>query len=51
MPTLTNEFMTKYLGSLTIGLVDLTATRGPPDPTKNTFRTFEAFGVVTIVIS
>src|SRR5258707_12196665 len=50
LPTLTNGFMTIFKNTsvaLTIGLVELTATaRGI---NENTFRTFEAFGVATIV--
>jgi glutamate/aspartate transport system permease protein len=50
LPTLTNEFMTIFKNTsvaLTIGLVELTATAR--EINENTFRTFEAFGVVTIV--
>ena len=50
MPTLTNEFMTIFKNTsvaLTIGLVELTATAR--EINENTFRTFEAFGIVTIV--
>src|SRR6202012_3740114 len=50
LPTLTNEFMTIFKNAsvaLTIGLVELTATAR--EINENTFRTFEAFGVVTIV--
>jgi glutamate/aspartate transport system permease protein len=50
LPTLTNEFMTIFKNSsvaLTIGLVELTATAR--EINENTFRTFEAFGVVTII--
>jgi glutamate/aspartate transport system permease protein len=49
LPTLTNEFMTIFKNTsvaLTIGLVELTATAR--EINENTFRTFEAFGVVTI---
>ena len=50
LPTLTNEFMTIFKNTsvaLTIGLVELTATAR--EINENTFRTFEAFGVVTII--
>jgi glutamate/aspartate transport system permease protein len=50
MPTLTNEFMTIFKNTsvaLTIGLVELTATAR--EINENTFRTFEAYGVVTLV--
>jgi glutamate/aspartate transport system permease protein len=50
LPTLTNEFMTIFKNTsvaLTIGLVELTATAR--EINENTFRTFEAFGVVTLV--
>src|SRR6202020_1675935 len=50
LPTLTNEFMTIFKNTsvaLTIGLVELTATAR--EINENTFRTFEAYGVVTIV--
>jgi glutamate/aspartate transport system permease protein len=50
MPTLTNEFMTIFKNTsvaLTIGLVELTATAR--EINENTFRTFEAFGIVTLV--
>src|ERR1700730_2072183 len=50
LPTLTNEFMTIFKNTsvaLTIGLVELTATAR--EINENTFRTFEAFGVVTMV--
>jgi len=50
LPTLTNEFMTIFKNTsvaLTIGLVYLTATAR--EINENTFRTFEAFGVVTII--
>jgi len=50
LPTLTSEFMTIFKNTsvaLTIGLVELTATAR--EINENTFRTFEAFGVVTIV--
>jgi glutamate/aspartate transport system permease protein len=50
LPTLTNEFMTIFKNTsvaLTIGLVELTATAR--EINENTFRAFEAFGVVTIV--
>jgi len=50
LPTITNEFMTIFKNTsvaLTIGLVELTATAR--EINENTFRTFEAFGVVTIV--
>jgi glutamate/aspartate transport system permease protein len=50
VPTLTNEFMTIFKNTsvaLTIGLVELTATAR--EINENTFRTFEAFGVVTLV--
>src|ERR1700749_3623925 len=50
LPTLTNEFMTIFKNTsvaLTIGLVELTATAR--EINENTFRPFEAFGVVTIV--
>ena len=50
LPTLTNEFMTIFKNTsvaLTIGLVELTATAR--EINENTFRTFEAFGIVTIV--
>src|ERR1700684_2647779 len=50
LPTLTNEFMTIFKNTsvaLTIALVELTATAR--EINENTFRTFEAFGVVTIV--
>jgi glutamate/aspartate transport system permease protein len=50
LPTITNEFMTIFKNTsvaLTIGLVELTATAR--EISENTFRTFEAFGVVTIV--
>jgi glutamate/aspartate transport system permease protein len=50
LPTLTNEFMTIFKNTsvaLTIGLVELTATARQISET--TFRTFEAFGVVTLV--
>jgi glutamate/aspartate transport system permease protein len=50
LPTLTNEFMTIFKNTsvaLTIGLVELTATAR--EINENTFRTFEAFGVVTVV--
>ncbi|HEX8048780.1 amino acid ABC transporter permease [Rhizobium sp.] len=49
LPTLTNEFMTIFKNTsvaLTIGLVELTATAR--EINENTFRTFEAFGIVTI---
>jgi glutamate/aspartate transport system permease protein len=49
LPTLTSEFMTIFKNTsvaLTIGLVELTATAR--EINENTFRTFEAFGVVTI---
>jgi glutamate/aspartate transport system permease protein len=50
LPTLTNEFMIIFKNTsvaLTIGLVELTATAR--EINENTFRTFEAFGVVTLV--
>src|SRR6202044_192017 len=50
LPTLTNEFMTIFKNTsvaLTIGLVELTATAR--EINENTFRTFEAYGVVTLV--
>jgi glutamate/aspartate transport system permease protein len=50
LPTLTNEFMTIFKNTsvaLTIGLVELTATAR--EINENTFRTFEAFGIVTII--
>jgi glutamate/aspartate transport system permease protein len=50
LPTLTNEFMTIFKNTsvaLTTGLVELTATAR--EINENTFRTFEAFGVVTII--
>src|ERR1700744_4255918 len=50
LPTLTNEFMTIFKNTsvaLTIGLVELTATAR--EINENTFRTFEAFGVITII--
>jgi glutamate/aspartate transport system permease protein len=50
LPTITNEFMTIFKNTsvaLTIGLVELTATAR--EINENTFRTFEAFGVVTII--
>src|SRR3984893_2524877 len=50
LPTLTNEIMTIFKNTsvaLTIGLVELTATAR--EINENTFRTFEAFGVVTII--
>jgi glutamate/aspartate transport system permease protein len=50
LPTLTNEFMAIFKNTsvaLTIGLVELTATAR--EINENTFRTFEAFGVVTII--
>jgi glutamate/aspartate transport system permease protein len=50
LPTLTSEFMTIFKNTsvaLTIGLVELTATAR--EINESTFRTFEAFGVVTIV--
>ena len=50
LPTLTNEFMTIFKNTsvaLTIGLVELTATAR--EINENTFRTFEAFCVVTII--
>ena len=50
MPTLTNEFMTIFKNTsvaLTIGLVELTASAR--EINENTFRTFEAFGVVTLI--
>lgn len=50
LPTLTNEFMTIFKNTsvaLTIGLVELTATAR--EINENTFRTFEAFGIVTVV--
>ena len=50
LPTLTNEFMTIFKNTsvaLTIGLVELTATAR--EINENTFRTFEAYGIVTIV--
>jgi glutamate/aspartate transport system permease protein len=50
LPTLTNEFMTIFKNTsvaLTIGLVELTATAR--EINENTFRTFEAFGVVTMI--
>jgi glutamate/aspartate transport system permease protein len=50
LPTLTSEFMTIFKNTsvaLTIGLVELTATAR--EINENTFRTFEAFGVVTII--
>src|ERR1700731_2872175 len=50
LPTLTNEFMTIFKNTsvaLTIGLSELTATAR--EINENTFRTFEAFGVVTMV--
>jgi glutamate/aspartate transport system permease protein len=50
LPTLTNEFMTIFKNTsvaLTIGLVELTATAR--EINENTFRTFEAFGVVTVI--
>ena len=50
LPTLTNEFMTIFKNTsvaLTIGLVELTATAR--EINENTFRTFEAFGIVTLV--
>ena len=50
LPTLTNEFMTIFKNTsvaLTIGLVELTATAR--EINENTFRTFEAFGVVTLI--
>jgi glutamate/aspartate transport system permease protein len=50
LPTLTNEFMTIFKNTsvaLTIGLVELTAAAR--EINENTFRTFEAFGVVTLV--
>ncbi len=50
LPTITNEFMTIFKNTsvaLTIGLVELTATAR--EINENTFRTFEAFGVVTVV--
>jgi glutamate/aspartate transport system permease protein len=50
LPTLTNEFMTIFKNTsvaLTIGLVELTATAR--EINENTFRTFEAYGIVTLV--
>lgn len=50
LPTLTSEFMTIFKNTsvaLTIGLVELTATAR--EINENTFRTFEAFGVVTVI--
>jgi glutamate/aspartate transport system permease protein len=50
LPTITNEFMTIFKNTsvaLTIGLVELTATAR--EINENTFRTFEAYGVVTLV--
>jgi glutamate/aspartate transport system permease protein len=50
LPTLTNEFMTIFKNTsvaLTIGVVELTATAR--EINENTFRTFEAYGVVTLV--
>jgi glutamate/aspartate transport system permease protein len=50
LPTLTNEFMTIFKNTsvaLTIGLVELTATAR--EISENTFRTFEAFGIVTLI--
>lgn len=50
IPTLTNEFMTIFKNTsvaLTIGLIELTATAQAIS--ENTFRTFEAFGVVTLI--
>src|SRR5258707_906903 len=50
LPTLTNGFMTIFKNTsagLAVGLVELTATAR--EINENTFRTFEAFGVVTIV--
>jgi len=50
LPTLTNEFMTIFKNTsvaLTIGLVELTATAR--EINENTFRTFDAYGVVTLV--
>lgn len=50
LPTLTSEFMTIFKNTsvaLTIGVVELTATAR--EINENTFRTFEAFGVVTVV--
>jgi glutamate/aspartate transport system permease protein len=50
LPTLTNEFMTIFKNTsvaLTIGLVELTATAR--EINENTFRTFEAYGDVTMV--
>jgi glutamate/aspartate transport system permease protein len=50
LPTLTNEFMTIFKNTsvaLTIGVVELTATAR--EINENTFRTFEAFGTVTLV--
>jgi glutamate/aspartate transport system permease protein len=50
LPTFTNEFMTIFKNTsvaLTIGLVELTATAR--EINENTFRTFEAFGVVTVI--
>jgi glutamate/aspartate transport system permease protein len=50
LPTLTNEFMTIFKNTsvaLTIGVVELTATAR--EINENTFRTFEAFGIVTLV--
>jgi glutamate/aspartate transport system permease protein len=50
LPTLTSEFMTIFKNTsvaLTIGLVELTATAR--EINENTFRTFEAYGVVTLV--
>src|ERR1700744_2978935 len=50
LPTLTNEFMTIFKNTsvaLTIGLVELTATAR--EINENTFRTFEAYGVATLV--
>src|SRR6202011_3177842 len=49
LPTLTNEVMTIFKNTsvaLTIGLVELTAAAR--EINENTFRTFEAFGVVTM---
>src|SRR4029077_8317868 len=50
LPTLTNQLMTIFKNTsvaLTIGLVELTATAR--EINENTFRTFEAYGFVTLV--